>query len=214
AIRPSLFEGNRERGIERLGLDPARPIVLVIGGSQGALELNHLVREALHLLCPHVQVVHQTGKAHFKEAIASIPPDPRVRASYRPLDYIGPEIADLYAAADVVAGRAGAGTVWEAASLEKPMVLIPLAGSGTRGDQVENARLAEKAGAARVLLGKDVNARAFAAAILWFLEPEHGKAAAAACRDLTQIAKNTLNSSDYIARLILDRIGWRAKDVS
>jgi len=219
-VRPSLFEGSRQRGIEHFGLDPNLPIVLVIGGSQGALELNRLVREALPLLCPRVQIVHQTGTAHYEEALAAIPADPQIRAAYRPLGYIGPEIADLYAAADLVAGRAGAGTVWEAASLEKPMVLVPLAGSGTRGDQVENAKLAEKAGAARVLMGQDVNARTFAEIVLSFLEPERRQTAVEACRALTRLAegmpapdKKTLSSSDYIARLVLERIGWRAKDV-
>jgi UDP-N-acetylglucosamine--N-acetylmuramyl-(pentapeptide) pyrophosphoryl-undecaprenol N-acetylglucosamine transferase len=58
------------------------------------------------------------------------------------------------AAAELVLGRSGAGTVWEAATAGKPMVLIPLRGSGTRGDQVENARVFEKAGAA-VVIGEE-----------------------------------------------------------
>jgi UDP-N-acetylglucosamine--N-acetylmuramyl-(pentapeptide) pyrophosphoryl-undecaprenol N-acetylglucosamine transferase len=54
----------------------------------------------------------------------------------------------VIAAADLVLCRSGAGTLWECAGLKKPMILLPLRGSGTRGDQVENARLFEKAGAA------------------------------------------------------------------
>jgi UDP-N-acetylglucosamine--N-acetylmuramyl-(pentapeptide) pyrophosphoryl-undecaprenol N-acetylglucosamine transferase len=59
----------------------------------------------------------------------------------------------VLAAAELVLGRSGAGTVWEAAVAGKPMILIPLSGTGTRGDQVENARFFEKAGAAVVLPG-------------------------------------------------------------
>jgi UDP-N-acetylglucosamine--N-acetylmuramyl-(pentapeptide) pyrophosphoryl-undecaprenol N-acetylglucosamine transferase len=59
----------------------------------------------------------------------------------------------VLAAAELVLGRSGAGTVWEAAATGKPMILIPLSGSGTRGDQVENARFFEQAGAAVVLPG-------------------------------------------------------------
>jgi UDP-N-acetylglucosamine--N-acetylmuramyl-(pentapeptide) pyrophosphoryl-undecaprenol N-acetylglucosamine transferase len=57
----------------------------------------------------------------------------------------------VLAAAEMVLSRSGAGTVWESAVLGKPMVLLPLRGSGTRGDQVENAEFFEKAGAAVVL---------------------------------------------------------------
>jgi UDP-N-acetylglucosamine--N-acetylmuramyl-(pentapeptide) pyrophosphoryl-undecaprenol N-acetylglucosamine transferase len=60
----------------------------------------------------------------------------------------------VLAAAELVLGRSGAGTVWESATLGRPMVLIPLRGSGTRGDQVENARFFEKAGAAVTLSGE------------------------------------------------------------
>jgi UDP-N-acetylglucosamine--N-acetylmuramyl-(pentapeptide) pyrophosphoryl-undecaprenol N-acetylglucosamine transferase len=57
----------------------------------------------------------------------------------------------VLAAADLVFCRGGAGTVYENAVLGRPMILAPLRGSGTRGDQVENARFFEKAGAALVL---------------------------------------------------------------
>jgi len=57
----------------------------------------------------------------------------------------------VLAAAELVLARSGAGTVWECAAAGKPMILLPLAGSGTRGDQLENARFFERAGAALVL---------------------------------------------------------------
>jgi UDP-N-acetylglucosamine--N-acetylmuramyl-(pentapeptide) pyrophosphoryl-undecaprenol N-acetylglucosamine transferase len=61
---------------------------------------------------------------------------------------------DVMAASELIMGRSGAG-IWEWAVLGKPMVLIPLRGSGTRGDQIENARYFEKAGAAQVLSPTD-----------------------------------------------------------
>jgi UDP-N-acetylglucosamine--N-acetylmuramyl-(pentapeptide) pyrophosphoryl-undecaprenol N-acetylglucosamine transferase len=113
-----------------LGFSAEKPLLFVLGGSQGAKEVNDLVLASLPFLCTFVQIVHQTGKANFDEVVSKIPDDPVVRASYRPLSYIGPEIADIYAASSIIAGRAGAGTVWEAASLGKPMILIPLSGPG------------------------------------------------------------------------------------
>jgi UDP-N-acetylglucosamine--N-acetylmuramyl-(pentapeptide) pyrophosphoryl-undecaprenol N-acetylglucosamine transferase len=90
-------------------------------------------------------VVHQTGPNQDWEIPAS--------ARYRPCAYIREEMPQVLAAAELVLGRSGAGTVWEAAAAGKPMVLIPLRGSGTRGDQVENAAFFEKAGAAVVIGG-------------------------------------------------------------
>jgi UDP-N-acetylglucosamine--N-acetylmuramyl-(pentapeptide) pyrophosphoryl-undecaprenol N-acetylglucosamine transferase len=63
----------------------------------------------------------------------------------------------VLAAAEIVLSRSGAGTVWESAACGLPMVLVPLSGSSSRGDQVENARFFERAGAAVTLLGSDVN---------------------------------------------------------
>ena len=64
---------------------------------------------------------------------------------------------DVVSCADVILSRAGANSIWEAAVLYKPMVLIPLCGSGTRGDQVDNARFFESKNAALVLVGDDAN---------------------------------------------------------
>ena len=61
---------------------------------------------------------------------------------------------DVVACCDVILSRAGANSIWEAAVLSKPSVLVPLCGSGTRGDQVDNAKFFEEKKAALVLLGE------------------------------------------------------------
>jgi UDP-N-acetylglucosamine--N-acetylmuramyl-(pentapeptide) pyrophosphoryl-undecaprenol N-acetylglucosamine transferase len=58
-------------------------------------------------------------------------------------------------ASDVILSRAGANSLWECAVSAKPMILIPLEGSGTRGDQVDNAKFFERQNAAMVLCGKN-----------------------------------------------------------
>ncbi len=226
-VRPALFRGDAARGLSMLGFERGRPLLFVLGGSQGAREVNALVLASLPLLCPSVQVVHQTGKANFDEVMASIPDDPVIRASYRPLAYIGPEIADIYAASTIVAGRAGAGTVWEAASLGKPMVLIPLSGSGTRGDQVENAALAAQAGAATVLEGAQLCPSAFADAVKKYLDPTAYASAVRACHSIARIPAQTaaallgdrdlldegkMLSAEFIARLLLAHLEKQAKE--
>ena len=110
-------------------------------------------RDCLPKLTKYYTVVHQTGlNQDWERTIGPMPASER----YRPFPYIREEMPLVLAAAELVLGRAGAGTVWEAATAGKPMVLIPLRGSGTRGDQVENARVFEKAGAAVVIGGGDL----------------------------------------------------------
>jgi UDP-N-acetylglucosamine--N-acetylmuramyl-(pentapeptide) pyrophosphoryl-undecaprenol N-acetylglucosamine transferase len=148
-VRGEFRHADPEKGRAFLGLGPDERILLVLGGSQGALEINRLVGESLAGLTRWYTVVHQTGQD--KETGAG--PGER----YRPYPYIGAEMPHVLAAAELVLGRSGAGTVWESAVLAKPMILVPLRGSGTRGDQVENARYFEKAGAALVLSEEETN---------------------------------------------------------
>jgi len=218
-VRPSLLKGRRERGIEMLGFNKDKPIILVLGGSQGAREVNNIVLDALPLLIPKFQIVHQTGKALFEEVLARIPDDALIRAHYQPRAYFGSEIADIYAASDIVAGRAGAGTIWEAASLGKPMVLIPLEGAGTRGDQLENASCAEKAGAAKVIRSEKLTSQTFAKTLSDLWESANLEPAIKACYALTRIkiAENStaysaetgadsMTTAEFIARLIENEI--------
>jgi UDP-N-acetylglucosamine--N-acetylmuramyl-(pentapeptide) pyrophosphoryl-undecaprenol N-acetylglucosamine transferase len=142
-VRPGFRGADAGAGRAFLGLGKGERVLLVLGGSQGAKELNALVRAALPELTKYYTVVHQTGPGNNGG------PEPGGR--YRPYAYFGKEMPQVLAAADLVLSRSGAGTVWESAVLGKPMVLLPLRGRGTRGDQVENAEFFEKAGAAVVL---------------------------------------------------------------
>lgn len=146
-VRASFYQGEASRGREFLGLPPEERILLVLGGSQGARQVNELVEASFPELSRTYVVVHQTGPNQE----TGLSPSDR----YKPYQYIKDELPHVLAAAELVVGRSGAGTLWESASAGKPMILIPLAGSGTRGDQVLNARYFEKAGAAEVLLGSD-----------------------------------------------------------
>jgi UDP-N-acetylglucosamine--N-acetylmuramyl-(pentapeptide) pyrophosphoryl-undecaprenol N-acetylglucosamine transferase len=144
-LRSAFRNADAAGGRRFLGLPPEERILLVLGGSQGAREINELVRETLGELTMHYTVAHQTGPNQEGE------PAPSER--YRPYAYFREELPQVMAAAELVLGRSGAGTVWEAAAAGKPMALIPLRG-GARGDQVENAAFFERAGAAVVIRGR------------------------------------------------------------
>jgi len=118
--------------------------------------VNNLVIAALPQLTEHYTVVHQTGPGRQW--------DIKETEKYKPYPYIKDELPYIMKKAEIVMGRSGAG-IWEWAVCGKPMILIPLTGSGTRGDQVENARYFEKAGAAIVLEGDNANPQGLADAV-------------------------------------------------
>lgn len=152
-IRPVFYSANAKAGLEFLfegkDFDSSKPILLVLGGSLGAHQINQLIVENLDWLTSKFNVVHQCG-AKDKDFV------PAAKKGYYPYPFIYSQMPDVIAASDIVLSRAGANSIWECSVLGKPLVLIPLCGSGTRGDQVDNAAFFEKQNAAKVLLGDDV----------------------------------------------------------
>ncbi len=156
-VRPAFYSARADRGRAFLsventgeGKDARKPILLVLGGSLGARQINELVRENLSWLCRNFIVIHQTGEKNADDN-AYYGDDAEILAHYKPFPFIYAEMPDVIAAADVVLSRAGANSLWECATLSKPLVLIPLCGAGTRGDQEDNAEYFKNANAAFVL---------------------------------------------------------------
>lgn len=160
-VRPELTAGDRARAFARFGLDPAVPLLYVTGGAQGSHRINRVVGAALAPLLASCQVVHQCGENVHDDAgwlareAEALPP--AARARYRVVPFVTDALADLYAAAALVVGRAGAGTVTELCAIGLPAVLIPL--PGARGDeQTANARILAEAGAAVLLPERELSA--------------------------------------------------------
>ncbi len=163
-LRPELTGGSREAACRRFAFDAREPIVYVTGGAQGSNRINRTVGEILLPLLEATQVVHQCGdnpetgdRDWLRERVGNLPP--ALRGRYALVPWVGPELRDVYAAADLVVGRSGAGTVNECCQLGVPAVFIPLPGGG--GDeQTANARLLAEAGAAVVLPQADLTPHA------------------------------------------------------
>ena len=154
-VRREVLGGSREAALEQFGFDPAVSLVYVTGGAQGSHRINRVVGEALPRLLAICQVLHQCGDnaetgdhAWLLERARALPPASRRRYAVRP--YVGAELRDVYAAAALLVGRSGAGTVTECCSLGVPAVFIPLPGA-SGDEQTANARLVEAAGGAVVL---------------------------------------------------------------
>ena len=128
----------------RFDLDPDRQTLLVSGGSQGARAINQAVSSALpRILGAGIQVLHVLGAKNFSEADAVV--EDSSGARYVPVAYVN-DMAEAYRAADLMIGRAGAGTVMETAVLGLPVVFIPLPWGN--GEQALNAAglVADQAG--------------------------------------------------------------------
>ena len=143
-IRKELLEGDRLTGLQYTGLSAARPIILVIGGSLGAVAVNNAVRSLLPRLLETYQVIHICGKGNLDESLIG-------RVGYVQYEYVDAPLRHLFVAADLILSRAGANSICEILALRKPHVLIPLSASASRGDQILNARSFEKQGFSTVL---------------------------------------------------------------
>lgn len=143
-IRKELLEGDRLTGLQYTGLSAAKPIILVIGGSLGAVAINNAVHSLLPKLLKTYQVIHICGKGNLDENLIG-------KVGYVQYEYVDAPLRHLFAAADLILSRAGANSICEILALRKPHVLIPLSAAASRGDQILNARSFEKQGFSSVL---------------------------------------------------------------
>lgn len=132
-IRTELLTGDAEKGKEYCGFEDDKPVILVMGGSQGSLNVNKAVREVLPTLLESFNVIHLTGKGKIDNVLLSTP-------GYAQFEYIKDELKDLFALSDLVISRAGSNSINELLALRKPNILIPLSLEGSRGDQIDNAK--------------------------------------------------------------------------
>ena len=176
-IRSEITAMTRTEGIRRLQLQPGFRTIVVFGGSQGGLSINRAMRELAPRLNKDagLQVIHQTGQKSYtgiakevlgknsEEKLPAVVQDGCIR--------IVPYIYDMpaaLAAADLVVGRAGALSIAEITARGVPAILIPFP-YAAENHQEKNARVLEKAGAARVLLDEVVNGESLGALIFKLL---------------------------------------------
>lgn len=136
-VRARVTHGQKEEGLRIAGFDGRKPVLLVMGGSQGALAINQAIGASLDSLLEGTDVIHLTGKG---KAVAAN------RPGYYATEFGSDVLPHLYAATDLAVSRAGAGSIAELAACGIPAILVPI--KGLAGDhQVKNAERAEKTGA-------------------------------------------------------------------
>ena len=144
----------------RFDLDPAKKTLLVFGGSQGSRFINQLIDDCMgqfgRELHADWQILHLTGRA----PMGTQPRHDVLTGPYRRWAY-SREMDALYAAADLVACRAGSATLHELSYFGKPSILIPY--PHARGHQLHNARVLADGGAAWIFEEKTASPAAFKA---------------------------------------------------
>ena len=148
-VRPQFRTSDPAACRTALGLDPSRPVLLVMGGSQGASAVNELVIRSLPLLAvraPNLQWLHLAGPADV-EKVAQAYAALTLRAVVHPFF---PRMELALGAATAAVSRSGASSLAELAAMRVPAVLVPYP-AATDNHQFHNARAFEATGAARLL---------------------------------------------------------------
>jgi UDP-N-acetylglucosamine--N-acetylmuramyl-(pentapeptide) pyrophosphoryl-undecaprenol N-acetylglucosamine transferase len=167
-LRDLDLVARRSDGRVRLGLDPRRATLLVFGGSQGARSVNGAVAAAAAAWQSlGLQILHVTGHAGHEDALeawraAGVDPEGE-DSDVRVVPFLD-DMADAYAAADVVVSRAGATTIAELSVLGLPAILVPYP-HATADHQRGNAESLVSAGAAVLLDDADLSAATLAEAV-------------------------------------------------
>lgn len=191
-VRPGLrawAAKSREEARQALGLPSEMPLLLVTGGSRGALSVNQALLRALPDLLKMGLVVHITGERDWPEMEAgwgeiSSGLDPEVAARYRAFPYLHAEMGAALAAADLVISRAGASALGEYPLFGLPAVLIPYP-HAWRYQQV-NARYLESRGAAQIVQDADLTSELLPAVSRLLADLEKLQAMSAAMRSLAR----------------------------
>lgn len=171
-IRVGISEGGFESCLKTFHLNRQKPVLFITGGSIGARTINRTVVSALPRLLNDYQIIHQCGNVGLEDVLD------RLRETFGTVNVVQQgnnyylrdkgyrlrpflqlaEMADAYAGAKLVISRAGASSLSEIAVVGKPSILVPLPLSSSRGEQITNAAVYERAGASVVIMNEEMSA--------------------------------------------------------
>ena len=181
---------------ERLGLAGSDRLVVIFGGSQATRTLNDAVTGAMPDLARRAVVLHITGEDEGagERLRRGLPPE--LASRYRPVAFLGDDLLDALAAADLVVGRAGSSTLAEVTAFGLPMVVVPypFAGAHQRRNAVELA----EAGAAQLIENDAFDGPALLGALDILEAPERHVLMSAAARSMGKPG-----SADAVTELLL-----------
>jgi len=147
---PDIAEGTKDEAGKIFELTFEKPILLIVGGSQGARIINQVIWKILPELLELVEIIHIVGKNNMDEA-RSVARSLEVYQDrlYHYAGFLDTEMKHAYAAADLVVSRSGASSIMDICLTHKPSILVPI--TVDAGQQRSNAYEMAKVGASIVL---------------------------------------------------------------
>ena len=153
-IRSGLTGGNKEEALKFFEIQTKKPVLFILGGSQGAMSINNLILETFPEILSDFEIIHQTGESNYQQVIKEarvLIADEKLKQSYHAFGFMNEaQLKNGFAACDLVISRAGAGAVFEIAANRKPAILIPLPGAA-QNHQAHNAYAFEQYGGGEIL---------------------------------------------------------------
>ena len=152
-IRREILEGESKEAKIYFKLTGEKPLILILGGSQGAQRINDKILEILPEILKDFELIHQCGEKNDEEVRAEekITITKDLEKYYHLFPFLKEEELKMaYAASDLVVSRAGSGSIFEISALGKPSILIPLP-EAAQNHQLKNAYTYAENGAAIIL---------------------------------------------------------------
>lgn len=152
-IREELLYGLAQEGQKLFQLTGEKPVILILGGSQGAKQINDLVLNILPEWLKNFELIHIAGPQHYKmiKREAEVVLRPELKKYYHPMDFLSEDqLKHAYSSCHFIISRAGAGGIFEIAALGKPSILIPLP-EAAQNHQLKNAYALTEAEGALVI---------------------------------------------------------------
>ena len=140
-LRANITKGNKKEGLRLTGLSGKKPILLVVGGSQGSVGINNAVIKNIDDLLLRTDIIHITGRR--KSQVPNL--KSQISPHYYQTEFTHEEIKHFYACSDIALSRAGTGSIGELSANGIPTVLVPLRGVG-HDHQYHNAQTAVATG--------------------------------------------------------------------
>ncbi len=162
-VRREMLTGSKEEATRIFNLMGDKPVLLVLGGSQGSQRMNDMILASLDELLKDFEIIHQAGLKNADQVRkeASVVINPAMEKYYHVVSFMREtDLRHAYAVADLIFSRSGAATIFEVAALGKPSILVPLPESA-QNHQVQNAYRYAQTGAALVLEESNLTPRFF-----------------------------------------------------
>ncbi len=204
-VRQQILGGNEAEAIQKFDLEERVPVVLFLGGSQGAEKINENVLEILPAILKNFQVIHQTGSKNFNDVFERskiILNKFELTHRYHVFPFLNEgELKNAAKATSLVVSRAGAGSIFEIAAWGLPSILIPISDSA-QNHQRENAYIYAGNGACEIIEEENLKPHLLLAQIEKILYDNNRR------EKMSLVAKNFSmpNASDLIAQEII-RLG-------